>query len=356
LVIDAATGAQKRLDVVENQRLVAYLGGDAIVESGALSKPGTMQRIDLATGAVRWTVQTKSYTSGLEPTTVRPTVVYAATGPGVGQGIPVPVREVGDLGGDDNWQQALAADGAGFVVLDDTNGKGTLYDGNGKAKINNAALPVKSSDWTIYAGVLIGLLNDKVSPGRVTVAGFGLDNNFGKRWEFPLAAGTSIDRIKPCGPKHVCVVFSVGGSYSIKSIDLSTGKETWPADLSTSSRSDLYLLGAGFVLGEDRFGSLSKPSLRDPLTSDPIRSLGSGRSYDTAVASGGKWVLMTGVRSTTRGSAWTVVAVDVTSGKMTSAVDVGNASATVESASVTGDLVAAIAKNHTMVIAKAPST
>jgi Ethanolamine utilization protein EutJ (predicted chaperonin) len=355
LVLDAATGAQKRLDQLGNQRVVAYLGNDAVIESGEHIKPGTLQRIDLATGAARWSVPARS-SSDIEPTIARPTVVHAPDDPTGTQGIPGVVLGIADTARPADWHEPLAADGAAFVVLtDETNGKATVVDGNGKVKINSRALPIESDDWTVYAGVVVGQLNDDASPGRVTVAGFGVDN-LGKRFEFPLAAGANIDAIRPCGPKQVCVAFNVNGTYSVKSIDLTTGKATWPGDMRVPFDPDWYLTGAGMVLGESRFGSLSKPALRDPATAAEVRTLGGGRTTDVAIAAAGHWVVVSGLRFSGGQSAYTVAAVDLTTGKMTSTLDVGPTTATIENASISGDLVVAVGKNRKVVIGRLPAT
>ena len=275
LVVDAATGTQRSLVQLGNQRVVAYLGNDAVIESGEFIKPGTLQRIDLTTGTARWSVPARS-SSDLEPTIARPTVVHAPDGPTGTQGIPGEVLGIADTGSTTDWHEPLAADGAAFVIqTDEDKGKATVVDGNGKVKINAGNLPIESDNWTVYAGVVVAQLNDDASPGRVTVAGSGVDN-FAKRFEFPLAAGASIERIRPCGPKQICVAFSVNGAYSIKSIDLATGKETWPGDMGATFEPDWYLLGAGFVMGESRFGNLSKPALRDPIAAAEVRTLGGG--------------------------------------------------------------------------------
>jgi len=354
LVLDATTGDQKRLDPVENQRVVAYLGGDIVVETGVPSKPGTLQRIELATGGVRWTVTTKSYSTGFTSATTRALVVNAPDGPAANQGVAMPVLGVADTDTGADWHETLAADPAGFVFLDDSNGKATVWDGNGKAKVNAAAVPVKADDWTVYAGVLVGQLNDKASPGRVTIAGFGTEN-LTKRWEFPLAAGSSVDKVKPCGPKNVCVLYSANGSYSIKSIDLSTGKEAWAADMQATSKPNWYVVGAGMIVGEERFGGLSKPELRDPATGAALRPLGSGRTTDAVIAAGGRWVLTNGVRVSGSQTFWTVGAIDVTTGKTTSTLDIGPTSATIVNASVSGDVLAVVGKNRKLVIGRMPA-
>jgi outer membrane protein assembly factor BamB len=355
LVVDAATGARKSLVQLGSQRVVAYLGNDAVVESGEFLEPGTLQRIDLATGAARWSVPARS-SSGLEPEIARPSVVHASDGPTGAQGIPGMVLDIVDSGSAADWHEPLAADGGAFVIqTDETNGKATVVDGNGKVKIKSGNLPIESDNWTVYGGVVVGQLNDKASPGRVTVAGFGLDN-FGKRFEFPLAAGASIDRIRPCGPKQICVAFSVNGTYSVKSIDLTTGKETWTGDMQAAFKPDWYLLGAGFVLGESRFGDLSKSALHDPATAAKVGSMGGGRTTESAIAGAGRWVVVSGIDFSGGQSAYTVGAVDVTTGKMTSTLDVGPTTATIENASISGDLVVVVGKNRKVVIGQLPAT
>jgi hypothetical protein len=265
LVLDATTGDQKRLDPVENQRVVAYLGGDIVVETGVPSKPGTLQRIELATGGVRWTVTTKSYSTGFTSATTRALVVNAPDGPAANQGVAMPVLGVADTDTGADWHETLAADPAGFVFLDDSNGKATVWDGNGKAKVNAAAVPVKADDWTVYAGVLVGQLNDKASPGprhdrrlrhREPHQAVGVP----ARRRLQRRQGQAVraeERVRPV----------LGERLVLDQVDRPEHRQGGlGGDMQATSKPNWYVVGAGMIVGEERFGGLSKPELRDPAT------------------------------------------------------------------------------------------
>jgi Ethanolamine utilization protein EutJ (predicted chaperonin) len=355
LVIDAATGEQMKLDAIGKQRTVAYVGGDALVESvTADSKQANLDRIDLATGASKWkaTIVAGSYVGSIDYR-AQPMQVYAPEGPSTQQGVAAPVSTSIDPGTSADWHQALAADPATTVTLDAYTGKGTVFDANGKPKAAGD-LPLDGQHWAAYEGVIVGRLSDKASPGRVTLVGYGADN-FQRRWEVPLAAGASVERIKPCGPKAICVQYRLDSKYTVVAFDVTTNKEAWPGSMGSDRRLDWYLLSSGLVVGQWQAGTLGEPALHDPATSQRIRNLDGGVRSAVAMAASSRWVLVRGIKTGgTGGSSWTMTAVDIATNKSSTSLEIGPLTDQVVNASIRNDLVTVVGKNRRVVIGRTP--
>jgi Ethanolamine utilization protein EutJ (predicted chaperonin) len=346
LVIDAKTGTQKRLDPHDEQRVVAYFGGEIIVDN---DRPSSAQRIDLATGTVKWTASTKDI-SGFGYAIV-PALVYAADGPTGPQGRAGPLPWTVEDPAAAEWQQALAADPGALVAIDPDAGKATVLDPtNGKAK-GSGGVPLDGEDWTAYGGLIIGVLNDKASPGRTTIGAYGLDN-FGERWKLALPAGADVERIKPCGQQHICAAYDGDSKWHTVAIDIKTGKDAWTRNGEFSEEPDWYLMGAGMVCGQGSFGLIDKPGLCDIATGNRKHGLGGSLLAPSAVAGAGKLAALRGVRSSISGTTWTVATVDLTSGKVSSAVDVSAKLTTFTT--ISGGIVATLAEDRKLVVARAP--
>jgi Ethanolamine utilization protein EutJ (predicted chaperonin) len=348
LVIDAKTGAQKRLDAHDGQRVVAYFGNDIIVEN---DRPATAQRIDLNTGAAKWSAPIKG-ASGFGYVVV-PALVYAQNGPEGAQGrqglLPWTVEDADAI----EWQQALGADPGALVVIDPDAGKASVLDpGTGKAKAS-AAVPLDGEDWTSFGGLVIGVLNDKASPGRTTVGAYGLDN-LGKRWELPLPAGADVERIKPCGPQHVCAAYdgTNDSKWTTVAIDVKTGKQVWNRSADFADEPDWYLMGAGMVCGKNSFGQIGSPGLCDPATGNRKYGLAAGITSPSAVAGAGKWAALRGVRASISGTSWTVAVVDLTTGRVSSTLDVSPK--LTKFTAMAGSVVAALAEDRKLLVAQVP--
>jgi molecular chaperone HscA len=352
LVVDAANGAEKILRSYERERVTHFVGNDAFVEVNPLSKDGRMQRVDLTTGQPKWDVVVyPGRPSSLDLLAI-PNVAYAADGPSTQQG------QIGPSAGilsraptGPDWRQSIAADQNTFVGLDSTKGTATVYNAaDGKAR-GSGAVPFDGETFYAYQNVLVGRLDDKVSPGRTVVAAYGLDN-FAKRWEVPLPAGARVEQIRPCGPQQMCVLYNANSNYTVFAMDLQTGKEAWK-NSTGSSRYDWYLLKDGLVMGDWEFGNLGKPALYDPATGTRKYALDGGITGVTALAGADKWVLVRTYRYLgSRGSVNTLAAVDITTGKLTTGVDFGDSGKQIKNASMDKNTAAAVSESRQLVIAQ----
>jgi hypothetical protein len=328
---------------------VAYFGGDAVVEN---ERPHNVARIDLATGGQKWKFEVKESIGSPDYWAV-PALVPAPNGPQAGQGVAgrLPWTIEGETVSD--WVQALAADPAAVAVLDEDAGKMTVLDaGTGKAKANQP-VPLNAEKWTAYAGLVVGVQTDKVSAGRTTIAGYGLDN-LGERFKVPLPAGSRVERVKPCGPQHVCAAYSgTSGDWVVAAFDLKTGQEAWHKTAKFGDEPDWFLMGPGLVYGKESFGHIGAPQLCDPLKGETTRGIAGGIAGVQAMAGAGRRVAVSGVRSQITSTVWTVATVDLGTGKTSSMLDLGPQPSF--QMSMWGDVVAAVSKDdRKLVVARAP--
>jgi outer membrane protein assembly factor BamB len=323
-VLNAKDGEQRWLGARDSVRDIAYFGDDAVVEVGR-PKP-ELQRVELATGRVKWKrpggdtfITSGDFWSG---------PVLVAGAPKDGQGtrgsLPWPAEEKDAK----NFVEPIAVDARSIVMLNEDNGRGTLVDASNGNPGVSAALPLDYEYWVAYAGQIVGQLTDEAAPGRTVVAGYSGDR-LAKLWEYPLPAGADIERLKPCGPQHVCIrADSIPGNsgYLLVSINLETGKEAWKKTYESAKEPDWYLTGKGLLVGREWFGSISEePSIVDPLNGEVQRVLGPERG-PMVVAGDGNRVLLRGTRVITTGGGsvrWQVAVADLGTSKVSGGVDAG---------------------------------
>jgi hypothetical protein len=357
LVVDAATGDNKMLRQYDDERVTHFVGNDAFIEINNGSSNGRVQRVDLASGAVKWDSIVQPQRPSSFDILAVPAMVYAADGPTAQQGIPGPVSGLLNRAPTaPDFRQAVAVDPATFVGLDSVKGIATVYDAStGKAR-GSGAVPFDGEAFSVYQGVLVGRLDDKTSPGRLTVAGYGTDT-FAKRWEVPLPAGARIEQIKPCGPQHMCVLYNANSTYTLISMDLKSSKEAWKQTFTSTLKPEWYLMKAGLLLGEWQIGNVGKPAMHDVATGAKKQALDGGITSVAAIAADDRWVLIRTIRylGSGKGSVTTVAAVDVETGKLSSPLDVGKSADQIENASIAKGTVAVVSENRQLVIAQTPS-
>jgi hypothetical protein len=357
LVVDAATGENKMLRQYDDERVTHFIGNDAFIEINNGSSNGRVQRVDLTTGAVRWESIVQPQRPSSFDILAVPAVVYAADGPTAQQGTVGPVAGLLNRAPTaPDFRQALAVDPATFVGLDSVKGIATVYDANTGKSRASGPVPFDGESFSAYQGVLVGRLDDKTSPGRLTVAGYGLDN-FGKRWDIPLPAGARIEQIKPCGPQHMCILYNANSSYTVISMDVKANKEAWKQTFTSTLKPEWYLLKPGLLLGEWQIGNVGKPALHDTATGTKKQALDGGITSVAALAADNKWVLIRTIRylGSGKGSVTTVAAVNVETGELSSALDVGTSSDQIENASIFKNTTAVVSENRQLVIGQTPS-
>lgn len=345
-VLETKNGAIKNISVADGQRVLGYFGTDAIVQ---VDRPASIRRIDLATGTVRWQTASKDQTVSFADLWSGPAMVHAPNGPTTGQGRLTGVGFPADNDRSYDVREALAADPGLLVMIDDDKKKAYVLDaGTGKEKAS-AAAAIDQEQWTVYGGLLIGRLDD--GGGRETVAAFGLDN-LGRRWEFPMPAGASVERIHPCGPKVVCVAWDKGSlDYVVDAVDLSTGRAVW-SKKDIDAEPDWYLLADGLAFGRWQFTVLGEPVLVDPNDGTERGKVLSGVNGAAMMAADGKRVAMYGIGVSGTQSRWEVYVANPATGAHTEGLAVS--AKQIEQMAISGNIMVALAEDRALLIARAP--
>ncbi|GIJ47464.1 hypothetical protein Val02_43500 [Virgisporangium aliadipatigenens] len=299
---------------------IAYFGTDALVEVRGFSTLA-IKRVDLRTGQEKWkrsAAKNNSVSSGhhrAEPMRKWPD---GKEGAGVGgQGAiffsPGP------------FEESIVADPAGVVELTDGNGKSAVYDLNNQVKANGT-VPIEDEHWTVYNGVVVGKLTDKEAPGQATIGGYGT-SDLKKKWTVPLGPGADVERLKPCGPAHVCVDVnnSSAGWYKTVAIDVAAGKSVWEKPHDFADKQNWYVVDNQLVFGEGTFDSISKASVLDPANGNVTRGIGDGDSVVTAA--GGKVGIRTASSSIGGKLRFYLVVIDPKSGTAIGRADLGTGDA-----------------------------
>jgi molecular chaperone HscA len=309
-VLDAKTGAQKWLKVWENRIDVLYLGTDAIID--ARENPSSMQRVDLLTGNTKWKHDGPKDFFINASRRVKPALDWPRQGSNLVTGVPSFTASFSAV---TPYQESIGAD-PGIAVHLDGNGKGSVIDLNtGKAKASGN-LPFVDGMWTVYAGAAIGVLKDKTS----RVAAYSLQN-LGLLWEFAKPSGASIDDLRPCGDKLVCVKTGITQPYSFDVLDVTNGsspkwKKTYEDEPSWQ------VIGGQLVFGFGTFTSLKESAVLDPADGTKKYSLGEGLRTPYTYAGKGNRVAMMSVNVRGATVTWRVSAVDVGNGKVLGYADV----------------------------------
>src|SRR5689334_7906539 len=182
-VLDANSGAQKRLAAHDRPRDGAYLGTDVIIEVEDFNN-ATFKRVSLLDGKTKWTKP-----SGISTVTSGhfwsgPVLVNGLVGGNASRALlPWPSEDPSAV----NFHEPISVDANTLVTLNNDNGKGAVVNAaNGNPKVSGD-VPIDDEHWVAYAGVIVGKLTDAKSPGKTVIAAYGLDN-LKQRWTVPLAA------------------------------------------------------------------------------------------------------------------------------------------------------------------------
>jgi len=296
----------------EERRDVLYLGTDAVVDS---QRPPAILRVDLRTGRTRWS------RSGPDDLLVnddwRAAAERAWPDPDVtakqGGSPPVAAAHVAAMGED------LRATGA-LVELNEDDGRGYLLDvGTGRPR-GSGALPLVYDHWFAYDGLAVGQLSSDApeAQGRTVVAAYRLPS-FSRAWTYPLPAGASLKRVKPCGPHLVCVASSGTNAGKVVALDTATGKEKWATQVEWSHDSGWYVSAGVLVFGDVPFEAVDEPQIRRP---DGTEGRTVGERVSVVAVGGGRVLLREAGLNGTQVT-WRVSVAEVGADRRTPDVDVG---------------------------------
>jgi molecular chaperone HscA len=243
------TKSHKKLweQVWEERQDVGYLGDDVVVESTDIIPDEGLRRVSLRTGKTLWTRPPRSgatIDTHLAAVALSWPTEKAKAGPVVTDGF----RENLHVGTD-------------IVELDDEGSAAVLAGGGKTAKVSKGpgAVPVELDAWTAYEGLVIGA---QESDGRNAVTAWRL-SDLSQAWTYKVPPGTSIERVRPCGPQLVCAVLSpTGGNDTTTAIRTGNGKAAWPEPVpAPGTEQDMYVTPKGLLYGERSGVNLGGPVL-----------------------------------------------------------------------------------------------
>jgi len=337
-VLDAKTGKELRTTRWADRLDVTFIGTDEIVE---VRSPPSVIRVDLRTGATRWTHTSSDSLVITDERRIGSAMTWsgAPANPGVpglvSSGVPRTRSGLHD---------SLGASTGVVVEIDDNAGRGRVLDAaTGNAKVS-ADVPLNIEEWVVFDGVVVGTLDSVVSAGRDVIAGYGMES-LHQLWTVNLPAGASVDGIKPCGPRLVCVRTSgQSGGYAVTAIDVTDGRTAWEKTEAFDAQPWWYVLGDRLIYGKDWFGAIQDPKVLDPVNAAQSRSFGGGTARVFAEAGDGKRLVLldSSVSLTTSNVTWNVAVGDYASGKGTGVVSVGTGDKLPEQIRLVGDLVTVI--------------
>ncbi|HEU4426078.1 MAG TPA: hsp70 family protein, partial [Pilimelia sp.] len=232
---------------------LAYVGTDALVE--VRERPTGVSRIDLRTGKARWTVPGPDDLFIIDDHLAKAARTWPATATARKTGDPLaPPRGNG-------FAESLAA-GTDVVILDEGESRGKIVDGSTGKVRRSGALPLDPELWDVFDGLIIGKRND--SGGSAAIVAHRL-SDLRQAWQFPLVAGSSVEAVRPCGPKRICVVAAPPGVSDdiVYAIDTTRGTKAWERQPSGLIDVGWYVVDGKLVFGEDSFGSIGEPVVID---------------------------------------------------------------------------------------------
>jgi actin-like ATPase involved in cell morphogenesis len=307
-VVDTVTGKALWAKQWKERNDLAYVGTDVLVET--LDQPTSMSRVDLRTGKARWRVPGPDTLFVIDARFAKAARAWTTAPRKIGDPLAPPAGN--------GFRESVIA-GTDVVLLDEQNKRGRVVDGRTGKVRRSAPLPLEDELWTVYDGMVVGAEHD--TGGATVIAGHRL-SDLGQAWEFSLVAGSSVEAVRPCGPKRICVVADgPSGDTAVHAVDLVKGAEVWrhaaPDDMIDVG---LYVVGGRLIFGEDSFGDIGEPVLLDVDNKEL-------RAYDEQgvafLGADGDRAAMQGVRLAGTEVVFQVAVANLGSGKATEGVDAG---------------------------------
>jgi hypothetical protein len=309
-VLDAGSGRLLWHKVWAGRFDLAYVGTDALIEQN--DDPTGVSRVDLRTGKARWTISGPDFPLSGDDRLAAATRTWPAAAATTKPGDPVAAP------GGRGMRESLRA-GSDVVMLNEDTERLRVIDGRTGRVRRTAKVALDYETWTAYDGLVVGVPADG---NDATVQAYRL-GDLKLAWRFKLPAGSSIDAIRPCGPKLVCVVADPpsGGDTFVRAVDMIGGKETWnfqaPSDMIDVG---WYVVDGKLVFGEHNWGSIGEASLMG--TDGKLVRESTDRSLSVLCTDGGR-AGMQKVRVAGQNVVWQVLVGQLDSGATTEGVDVG---------------------------------
>ena len=318
-VLDAKSGAQKWLDSWDERTDIAYLGTDVLVQQVDGTRT-SLARFDLLTGKQRWKRTNLPDFYLTDDLISRPTFVWPATA--TTTGAPASTEEV-----DVAFRQPFGVDPGVAVELSERDKKATVVNAaDGKSGVSQP-VQLKADQWTVYNNLVIGPRAD--APNRLVAYHLG---DLKQAWEYPLPAGATFERVRPCGQQLMCVLTRpASGDQSLVAIKTQDGTKLWEQSSTSSSVNSMWsVVGDQLLVASGSSRGLSHPALTDPATGKPKRTFetmmnGTALGDVTAWAVNGAKLALVRVHAQSggTGTVWQVAIYDTGSGKFGGLGDVG---------------------------------
>jgi Ethanolamine utilization protein EutJ (predicted chaperonin) len=320
-VVDLGTHTAKWTKEWADRIDMLYLGTDAIVEVGGFRK-AAVERVNLTDGAVKWSSPgdpSGTYINGERG--ARPSVRWPGANKAADLRLPTYTL---DFANPVPFQESLSADPGVIVQLLSGTKAATIDLGNGKQKTTGTISKSSSDDsWLVYNDLAM------FKPDADnTVIAYKL-SDMTKAWEFKAVAGTTVDDLRPCGEKLVCVKGKQTTSKDVLiAIDTGNGQAKWTKTsirdrdgvISGTEEPNWYVLGDGkLVGGHGVFTTVGDAAILDPATGNDQLLLGKGLAAQDVYAGAGNYVLIESVKPGTGQFALYVLTLD---GKIVGSADI----------------------------------
>ncbi|MEV6925735.1 hsp70 family protein [Dactylosporangium sp. NPDC051485] len=294
-VIDLATHTAKWTKPWDNRIDLVYLGTDAIVEHRDWNKP-TLDRINLADGSTKWSAAGDPNSHrilgrrGAKPALAWPTSDTAAGTIVPTYGLTFPTY----------WpfQESLTSGGFAVQLLSDTKAA-TIDLNTGKQTASGAYKKNISKDsWLVYNDLAMFKPD---ADGNVVAYNI---RTWQQAWEYKSPSGTTVDDLRPCGEKMICVAGKQNSGKDVFiAIDTTNGQAKWTKQsirdrdgtISGTEQPNWVVMDGKLVGGHGVFDSIGEAAILDPATGNEQVQLGKGLSLQDARAGYGNKVVIESV-------------------------------------------------------------
>ena len=307
-VIDTRTGKVLWFKQWYERFDLAYVGTDALVE--VRRQPTGVSRVDLRTGRAKWTVPGPDDLIIIDDHHAKSARTWPGTPADRKPDDPIgPPRGTG-------FTESLAA-GTDVVILDEDAGRGKVVDGSTGKVRRSGTLPIDTELWDVFEGLVIGKRND--SGSAAVVVAYRLAD-LREAWKFSLPAGSTVNIVRACGPKRVCIVAEPPGASdaTVYAVDTARGAKVWERQPAVLIDAGWYVVDGKMVLGEDSFGTIGEPVVVD-AANKVVREY--TEHSVSAIGSDGDRLMLRRVRLSGTNTIWQIAVADLGSGKITEGVD-----------------------------------
>ncbi|MER7005533.1 Hsp70 family protein [Dactylosporangium sp. NPDC000555] len=276
-VIDLATHTAKWTKEWGSRIDMVYIGTDAIIENRDWKKPA-IERVNLADGSVKWSSpgDPNGHRMGGDRG-AKPSVRWPGTN--APTDLRVPTYQL-NFAGQVPFQESLSADAGSAVQLMSDTKAATIDLNTGKQRSSGTiSKDSGAKSWLVYNDLA---MFKPEADGNVVAYKI---SDWSKAWEYKSVAGTTIDDLRPCGEKLVCVAGKqTSGKDVLIAIDTAEGQTKWTkisirdrgGVISGTEKPNWYVLDGKLVGGHGVFTTIGDAAVLDPANGNDQTPLGQG--------------------------------------------------------------------------------